>query len=439
MPRVFFGWTATYAIVALIGIYWIEIQVATPGGCGERARCETTDMPSRRAADRRARGRDRGLLVLLGVLRRDRRPRLHRPVPRSVTHVLDGWSLDPSFVYVALAGGLYVVGSRDGIGRSPLQALRVLRGPAGDRDRARLADRLLRRPAVLGAHAPARPAAHRRATADPARAAVAANVARAAARAADDGRARRSLGRAGSAPLRALARPVPAWILFNLTFVGWHLPCAYDLTLTNGTVHALEHAMFFFTGLLFWARVIDPGPLRPRLVWPARIAYVVERDGRRLGAGDHAGHRAARDLRRTTPQLANRPGGISALTDQQLAGRRDVGARARSPTRSRSSSASIGGSSRTARAAERRRLSRPEEGDRLASDSFCRFLRSARCSRCCCQSLLLIALRRVVRTCSRGACPRRRRLSQGSAQRRTGGGQCRGPLSPESLPPQRGA
>ena len=33
--------------------------------------------------------------------------------------------------------------------------------------------------------------------------------------------------------------------------------------------------MFFFTGLLFWARVIDPGPLRPRLVWPARIAYVV--------------------------------------------------------------------------------------------------------------------------------------------------------------------
>ena len=31
--------------------------------------------------------------------------------------------------------------------------------------------------------------------------------------------------------------------------------------------------MFFFTGLLFWARVIDPGPLRPRLVWPMRIAY----------------------------------------------------------------------------------------------------------------------------------------------------------------------
>ena len=39
-------------------------------------------------------------------------------------------------------------------------------------------------------------------------------------------------------------------------------------------MHVVEHVMFFFFGLLFWARVIDPGPLRPRLIWPARIAYV---------------------------------------------------------------------------------------------------------------------------------------------------------------------
>ena len=75
------------------------------------------------------------------------------------------------------------------------------------------------------------------------------------------------------APVRALARPLPAWILFNATIVGWHIPGAYDATLTSGAIHALEHAMFFFIGLLFWARVIDPGPLRPRLVWPVRIAY----------------------------------------------------------------------------------------------------------------------------------------------------------------------
>ena len=77
--------------------------------------------------------------------------------------------------------------------------------------------------------------------------------------------------------------------------------------------------MFFFTGLLFWARVIDPGPLRPRLIWPARLAYVV---GAMVVGWVLAitlvlvpepliAHYAA---------LAHRPGGISALTDQQLAG-----------------------------------------------------------------------------------------------------------------------
>src|ERR1700759_3446643 len=77
-----------------------------------------------------------------------------------------------------------------------------------------------------------------------------------------------------TAPLRALARPLPAWVLFNATVVAWHIPAAYNATLTNQTIHNCEHAMFFFAGLLFWARVVDPGPLRPRLIWPLRVAYV---------------------------------------------------------------------------------------------------------------------------------------------------------------------
>jgi cytochrome c oxidase assembly factor CtaG len=120
------------------------------------------------------------------------------------------------------------------------------------------------------------------------------------------------------APVRALARPLPAWILFNATFVAWHIPAAYDATLTSGVIHAIEHAMFFFTGLLFWARVIDPGPLRPRLVWPARIAYVA-------GAMVVSWALAITLVILPHPaygyyaSLATRPGGISALTDQQFA------------------------------------------------------------------------------------------------------------------------
>ena len=130
----------------------------------------------------------------------------------------------------------------------------------------------------------------------------------------------RSLARSRwTAPLRRLARPWPAWLLFNLTFVAWHLPAAYNLTLSSQTVHDAEHALFFFTGLLFWARVIDPGPLRPRLAWPARIAYVV--------SAMVVGWILAITLV-LAPQpiyshyalLTHRPGGITALEDQQLAG-----------------------------------------------------------------------------------------------------------------------
>jgi putative membrane protein len=130
----------------------------------------------------------------------------------------------------------------------------------------------------------------------------------------------RTIVRSGwTAPLRALARPWPAWILFNATFVLWHIPAAYNLTLTNNTVHNVEHAMFFFTGLLFWARVIDPGPLRPRLIWPTRIAYVVSA----MTVGWVLAITLVLVPHAIYPHyalLAHRPGGITALTDQQLAG-----------------------------------------------------------------------------------------------------------------------
>jgi putative membrane protein len=129
----------------------------------------------------------------------------------------------------------------------------------------------------------------------------------------------RTLARARwTAPVRALSRPLAAWLLFNATVVAWHIPAAYDATLRSWAVHDVEHAMFFFTGLLFWARVIDPGPLRPRLVWPMRIAFTV-------GAMVVGWVLAITLVLVPHPiypfyaALAHRPGGITALTDQQLA------------------------------------------------------------------------------------------------------------------------
>ena len=42
---VFFGWTATYAIVALMGVYWIEIQVASLWRVRREGRMRETEVP----------------------------------------------------------------------------------------------------------------------------------------------------------------------------------------------------------------------------------------------------------------------------------------------------------------------------------------------------------------------------------------------------------
>jgi cytochrome c oxidase assembly factor CtaG len=117
---------------------------------------------------------------------------------------------------------------------------------------------------------------------------------------------------------RSLRGPALSWVLFNVTLVGWHLPAAYDLTLRSPAVHALEHAMFFGTGLLFWTRVIDSPPWRSPLNDASRAAYV--------GLAIVVSWALAIVLAVSTSPLyapyaaeASRPGGISALADQQLA------------------------------------------------------------------------------------------------------------------------
>ena len=234
---------------------------------------------------------------------------------------LSNWTLDPSVAYVAIAGFLYWLGGRGRPSRDPRQWLRTASFVAGlativvalDSPLDTYADELfwvhMTQHILLLTVAPplillGRPWPRMwRALPLQTRTTVGRTIARA----------------RWTAPLRALARPAPAWVLFNTTIVVWHIPALYNATLTSRPIHNLEHAMFFFTGLLFWARVVDPGPLRPRLVWVVRVGYVV---GAMIVGWVLAialvviphplyAHYAA---------LVHRPGGISALTDQQIAG-----------------------------------------------------------------------------------------------------------------------
>jgi putative membrane protein len=57
-----------------------------------------------------------------------------------------------------------------------------------------------------------------------------------------------------------LGQPVVCWVAATLTLVGWHVPAALTLGMQSEPWHAIEHASFLATGLLFWWPVIQPWP-----------------------------------------------------------------------------------------------------------------------------------------------------------------------------------
>jgi cytochrome c oxidase assembly factor CtaG len=117
---------------------------------------------------------------------------------------------------------------------------------------------------------------------------------------------------------RFVARPLPAWLLASATMVVWHLPAQYDETVRNAAVHDLEHALFFATSLLLWVQLIDSPPFRPRLDHFQRAVYGTAA----LAVGwilSIVLALAPTPLYGAYEQIPSRPGGLSALGDQQLA------------------------------------------------------------------------------------------------------------------------
>ena len=123
-----------------------------------------------------------------------------------------------------------------------------------------------------------------------------------------------------TAPIRAIAKPAPAFILFNANMLLWHIPGAYNLTLNHQWIHDCEHALFFFSGLLFWAHVVDPGPMRARsMTWFVRAVYVA---GAMVASWILAILLVVvqHPLYPHYAHLLSRPGHLTALEDQQVAG-----------------------------------------------------------------------------------------------------------------------
>lgn len=77
---------------------------------------------------------------------------------------------------------------------------------------------------------------------------------------------------------RLLTAPPAAWGIFAASTIFWHLPGPYEAGLRSPWIHALQHASFFWTGILFWWPVIRPVPGKSR--WPewVLIPYLLASD-----------------------------------------------------------------------------------------------------------------------------------------------------------------
>jgi cytochrome c oxidase assembly factor CtaG len=137
-------------------------------------------------------------------------------------------------------------------------------------------------------------------------------------------RARRAVGRtlAGSAGFRLFgrtaSRPAVAFVAMTAALAVWHVPALYDAAVRNEGVHILEHVCFLGTALLYWGVLLGAPPVR------ARIDHL-HRAGWFFAALIPSWILAIVLAYATTPlysayaSLPHRPGGLTAMADQQLA------------------------------------------------------------------------------------------------------------------------
>jgi len=109
-----------------------------------------------------------------------------------------------------------------------------------------------------------------------------------------------------------------AWLSMNVTYVGWHIPKAYEFALASENWHNFEHFCFFAASVLFWWPIVQPWPARRRSSSWMIIPYLLASD--LVNTGLSAFLCFSGRLIYPSYAIVNRPFGLDALKDQVGAG-----------------------------------------------------------------------------------------------------------------------
>ena len=72
-----------------------------------------------------------------------------------------------------------------------------------------------------------------------------------------------------------LAWPVGAAVVFNVVWLGWHIPVLYDAAVTSQAARYAEYATFLAAGIWFWLQLIGSRPSSPAAPPPRRLALLI--------------------------------------------------------------------------------------------------------------------------------------------------------------------
>jgi putative membrane protein len=115
-----------------------------------------------------------------------------------------------------------------------------------------------------------------------------------------------------------VTRPVPAFLLFNVTFAFVHIPGFYNLALRNQNVHILEHVLLWATAFVAWWCVVAPSRELGAISAPLKGLYLL--------ANTVPGQLVGALITFSGPILydeyahASRVWGLSVHTDQEIGG-----------------------------------------------------------------------------------------------------------------------
>ncbi len=119
-------------------------------------------------------------------------------------------------------------------------------------------------------------------------------------------------------PLRRLASPIPALVLWAVDLYFWHTPLMYQLAIRHDLVHALEHACLLWFGLLLWLALLGPLPKPAWFHGWAPVGYVAAI--RLIGAVMGNAMIWAQTIFYPVYKTSDAARGLNPLSDQNLAG-----------------------------------------------------------------------------------------------------------------------